>query len=393
MKESKTIYSYLIEHIESPSFKKVRNLACDFVRKLPQELCDELYNSLNRGVDILDSEALLQMYFYSFGDMHAAKLNYAFEHLQQYIKNAKKVELVDYGCGQGMASMCYHDFITNVNSSQEISKVILIEPSELALARASLLCSQFYPNAEIITVNKDFENLTENDFTLSDSIPTIHLFSNILDVESYNLEKFAQLIKSKSAGDNEYIIVSPIQNANRTKRLKDFASILNMNIYVEKYLDKREFRENKDWTCAVLMCSTKNDKKEFKFNLDDLYETAVSTIEGKDRDEVKCTEVFHMLHIAALNGNMQCQNALGCFYRRGIGTNQDFNKAFEWFNKSASQGFNKAVFNLSICYRLGEGIAVNYQKAVELLIQLCDSGFIPAYNSLAIYITVWPFIT
>ena len=29
--------------------------------------------------------------------------------------------------------------------------------------------------------------------------------------------------------------------------------------------------------------------------------------------------------------------------------------------------------------------AVNYQKAVDLLIQLRDSGFIPAYNSLAIY--------
>ena len=28
---------------------------------------------------------------------------------------------------------------------------------------------------------------------------------------------------------------------------------------------------------------------------------------------------------------------------------------------------------------------MNYQKAVELLIQLCDSDFIPAYNSLAIY--------
>lgn len=385
MKESKTIYSYLIEHMESPSFKKVRDLACDFVRKLPQELCDELHNSLNRGVDVLDSEALLQMYFYSFGDMHAAKLNYAFEHLQQYIKDAKRVELIDYGCGQGMASLCYHDYINNVNPSQEVSRVILIEPSELALSRASLLCSCFYPNAEIVTINKGFESLMENDIELSGSVPTIHLFSNILDVESYDIEKLAQLVKTKSAGDNEYVIVSPIQNANRMKRLKDFVEILDNNQYFEQYLDKREFREDKDWTCAVLMCSSIKEKKEFKFDLDDLYETAVSIIEGKDRDEAKCTEVFHMLNIGALSGDMRCQNALGCFFRRGIGTNQDFNKAFEWFNKSANQGFNKAIFNLAICYRLGEGTAVNYQKAVELLIQLCDSGFIASYNSLAIY--------
>ena len=260
MKESKTIYSYLIEHMESPSFKKVRDLACDFVRKLPQELCDELHNSLNRGVDILDSEALLQMYFYAFGEMHAAKLNYAFEHLQQYIKEAKEVELIDYGCGQGMASICYHDFIKNVNPSQEISRVTLIEPSEMALSRASLLCSHFYPNAEIVTVNKDFENLSEKDIELSSSIPTIHLFSNILDVESYEIEKFAQLVKTISSGDNEYVIVSPIQNANRMKRLKDFVTILENNLYFEQYLDKRELRDDKDWTCAVLMSSSKNGK-------------------------------------------------------------------------------------------------------------------------------------
>ena len=260
MKESKTIYSYLIEHMESPSFKKVRDLACDFVRKLPQELCDELHNSLNRGVDILDSEALLQMYFYAFGEMHAAKLNYAFEHLQQYIKEAKEVELIDYGCGQGMASICYHDFIKNVNPSQEISRVTLIEPSEMALSRASLLCSHFYPNAEIVTVNKDFENLSEKDIELSSSIPTIHLFSNILDVESYEIEKFAQLVKTISSGDNEYVIVSPIQNANRMKRLKDFVTTLDNNQYFEQYLDKREFKGDKDWTCAVLMSSSKNGK-------------------------------------------------------------------------------------------------------------------------------------
>lgn len=260
MKESKTIYSYLIEHMESPSFKKVRDLACDFVRKLPQELCDELHNSLNRGVDILDSEALLQMYFYAFGEMHAAKLNYAFEHLQQYIKEAKEVELIDYGCGQGMASICYHDFIKNVNPSQEISRVTLIEPSEMALSRASLLCSHFYPNAEIVTVNKNFENLSEKDIELSSSIPTIHLFSNILDVESYEIEKFAQLVKTISSGDNEYVIVSPIQNANRMKRLKDFVTILENNLYFEQYLDKRELRDDKDWTCAVLMSSSKNGK-------------------------------------------------------------------------------------------------------------------------------------
>ena len=384
MKESKTIYSYLIEHMESPSFKKVRALAFDFVRKLPQELCDELHNSLNRGVDILDSEALLQMYFYSFGEMHEAKLNYAYEHLQQYIKEAKKVELVDYGCGQGIASMCYHDFINKLNPSQEISRVTLIEPSELALSRASLLCSNFYPKAEIVTLNKGFDDLTEKNIELSASIPTIHLFSNILDVESYDIEKFAQIIKSISVGDNEYIIVSPLQYYNRIKRLKDFVNILDNYQYFEKYFDKREFRKDKDWTCAVLLCSSRNDKKNIQFNLDELYETAVTLYEDANRDETMCIEVFHKLNIGAFLGDMKCQNVLGCFYNKGIGTEKDNNKAFEWFNKSANQGFEKAIYNLSKCYRFGEGTEKDLKKSADLLIKLYEKGFVKSYNSLAI---------
>ena len=385
MKENRTTYSYLIEHMQEPSFLKVWDIAFDFVRKLPGDLCDELHEALNRGVDVLDSEPLLQMYIYAFGKMHNAKLQYAFEHMQKNAIKYNEVEIVDYGCGQGLATLCYHDYLQEHNKEQKVKRVILIEPSPMALSRAELLCSRFYPDVEIVAINKQFDELTEEDLIISSEIPTIHLLSNILDVDSYDLQHFSQIVKEQSVGDNEYVIVSPIQNANRMKRLKDFVTILDNNLYFEQYLDKRALREDKDWTCAVLICSTKNDKKEFKFDLDDLYETAVSIIEGKERDEVKCTEVFHMLHIGALNGNMKCQNALGCFYRRGIGTNPDFNKAFEWFNKSASQGFNKAVFNLSICYRLGEGSAVNYQKAVDLLIQLRDSGFIPAYNSLAIY--------
>ena len=111
MKESRTTYSYLIEHMQEPSFQKIWDIAFDFVRKLPSDLCDELHESLNRGVDVLDSEPLLQMYIYAFGKMHNAKLQYAFEHLQKNVFKYREIEIVDYGCGQGLATICYHDFL------------------------------------------------------------------------------------------------------------------------------------------------------------------------------------------------------------------------------------------------------------------------------------------
>ena len=62
------------------------------------------------------------------------------------------IEIVDYGCGQGLASLCYHDFIKEHYSLQKVKRITLIEPSPLALSRAELLCSCFYPDAEIVAV-------------------------------------------------------------------------------------------------------------------------------------------------------------------------------------------------------------------------------------------------
>ena len=254
MKESKTTYAYLIEHMHEPTFQKVWDIAYDFVQKLPSELSDELHESLNRGVDVLDSEPLLQMYIYSFGKMHNAKLMHAFNHLQDRVVKNAQIEIIDYGCGQGLASLCYHDFIKEHNSRQKVTRITLIEPSPLALSRAELLCSYFYPEAEVVAVNKLFDDLTAEDIKVSPQTLTLHLFSNILDVESYNLQHLIQTVTNLSSENNEYIIVSPIQNTLRTQRLKTFASSMDGYIYYENYLDKRQLDEERDWTCAVLLC-------------------------------------------------------------------------------------------------------------------------------------------
>ena len=115
MKESNTTYAYLIEHMQNPSFQKIWDIAYDFVQKLPCELSDELHKSLNRGVDVLDSEPLLQMYIYAFGKMHNAKLQYAFNHMQNRVLDNDKIAIVDWGCGQGLASLCYKDFLKERN--------------------------------------------------------------------------------------------------------------------------------------------------------------------------------------------------------------------------------------------------------------------------------------
>lgn len=388
MKESKTVYSYLIEHMESPSFKKVRDLACDFVRKLPTELCDELYESLNRGVDALDSEPSLQMYFYAFGDMHAAKLEYAFEHLRPVFWKEKEIEIVDYGCGQGLATLCLHDFVFKNNHPVEVRKIVLIEPSEIALKRAALLCSRFFPEATIETINKSFEDLTPEELNLSKDIPTIQLFSNVIDVDSYQIEPFSDIVSSASVGENEYVIVSPVINVQRTNRIKVFENNLGLTPYFEKNLDKYELREDKEWTCVVSLSTNHKRLSLRSTNPDEIINESAHIVNERIQDKEVCDLVFPKLKEFANLGDKRCQNHLGIFFLHGIGTDADYNEAFKWFSKSADQGYLPAMGNLVRCYFGGKGTEKSEEKAVELLKKLYRAGYVKSYHKLAIcYLT------
>lgn len=367
MKESKTTYAYLIEHMQEPSFLKVWDIAYDFIRKLPGELCDELHESLNRGVDVLDSEPLLQMYIYAFGKMHNAKLLHAFNHMQERVVKSDQLEIVDYGCGQGLASICYHDFIKEHNPQQQITKITLIEPSQLALSRAELLCSCFYPDTEIVAVNKQFDCLAAEDIRISSEVLTLHLFSNILDIESYDLHHLIQTITKLPSEKNEYVIVSPIQNTLRTQRLKTFASNIGGFLYYENYLDKRQLDEERDWTCSVLLCSSITKEEIIESDCAKVFEEACSFFESKENDlkNENVKDLFRRLQFCAELGDRKCQNALGIWYLEGVGTEQNYRLAIEWFQKSAEQKYTSALFNLGNLYYDGEGVEQDYNKAVE----------------------------
>lgn len=367
MKESKTTYAYLIEHMQNPSFQKVWDIAYDFVQKLPSELRDELHESLNRGVDVLDSEPMLQMYIYAFGKMHYAKLLHAFNHMQDRVLKNDKITIIDWGCGQGLASLCYHDYLKSCNSLQQVSKIVLIEPSSLALSRAELLCSCFYPDAEITAINEPFDSLTADDISVPSEELIIHFFSNILDIESYNLQHLIQTVTNLSSDNNEYIIVSPIQNALKTQRLKTFASSMDGFIYYENYLDKRQLDEERDWTCAVLLCSSITKEEMFESEYDKVFEDARTFFENKDNDPrgEEGIEILHRLQYCAELGDKRCQNLLGLWYLHGVGTEQNNKLAVEWFEKAAEQDYASAFFNIGDLYCKGLGVEVDNQRAVH----------------------------
>lgn len=375
MKETKTTYAYLIEHMTEPSFDKVRSIACDFVQKLPSELVDELHEMLNRGVDILDSEPLMQMYFYSYGCMHSEKLSFAFQNLNSYIKSAETVDLIDYGCGQGLATMCYHDYISENCPHQHVRSITLVEPSSTALARAELLCSCFFPDAVITAIEKPFDELRSTDIQIKGDIPTLHLFSNILDIESYNINKLSDIVKSSYKGDNEFVVVSPMQNTRRLGRLKEFVETLDANCYFEKYLDKQQLREDKDWTCAAILCSTRNENYA-EINLEEVHKKVDELFDDilLRRDKAYAEKVFEEVKLCADNGDAKCMNAIGRFYNSGLVVEKDYLKAMLWYNHASSLGYLSAFRNQALLYTKGNGVKKDVEKAIEIANTLKDNN-------------------
>ena len=152
-----------------------------------------------------------------------------------------------------MASMAYFDFLNQMGTEQVIKNLTLIEPSEIALKRASLHIRNFSPGTDIHTINKDLDALANEDFIKNKTNTHIHLFSNILDIDEFSLTALLQLVESNFPGENYFICVSPYINDTRTSRLdafvkffskkKDFANI--------NTIDNRTGQWKGNWTRVV----------------------------------------------------------------------------------------------------------------------------------------------
>lgn len=252
--EQNTPYAQLLKYMGTLTFNKIRDRAVKDVREImPQSLQEILYENLNRGLGILDEEPQMIAYLYAFGKMHQAKLNYAFNQLPKEYLKQPEINIIDYGCGQALGIMCYADYLHDNDYTQQVKTITLIEPSEICLKRAALYTSMFFPNADIVTINKTFDELDETDIYCDEDIPTLHILSNVLDILDFDMKEFAELLKGQTKGYNQFVCVGPYFNyPDKDGRMEQFCSLLNGENYYNKSFDKYEFDEQNDWTANIL---------------------------------------------------------------------------------------------------------------------------------------------
>ena len=77
-------------------------------------------------------------------------------------------------------------------------------------------------------------------------------------------------------------------------------------------------------------------------------------------------------------GDLVAQNTLGDMYYRGHGVrHKNYPEAFRWYNKAASNGYNKAQNNLANMYYHGYGVRQSYSEAFKWYNKAAFNGDLP----------------
>lgn len=208
--------------ITEVTFDKILGLAS---RYLPESKRNAPWVGLNHGTKLLQNEAELCQYLCAYGNMHRNKINAALDTIKDAEALSKGLTIIDWGCGQGLASMCLIDYLRKEGFRVELNKIILIEPSKLALERAVAHLSKYVATSKIVALNQYIDDVNAENISV-DKGNVVHLFSNILDIPTINLQTLHDKIDSGIKTNQTFICVGP-NNIGAT-RIDNFAGLFNI---------------------------------------------------------------------------------------------------------------------------------------------------------------------
>lgn len=218
-------YIEQLYNIQNPSFNSIIELNASLVplqyRSRPWQ-----YPGLNHGTAVLTTEEQCNAYIAAYGNMHQGKINEVLDEIKINDFANTDLQIIDWGCGQGLATICLFDFFNKHNLSLDlVKKVVLIEPSEVARDRAKTHVNAYLRDEDkIVVIGKYIDDVKVDDI-VSDEPVTLHLFSNILDIPSIDLLRLANCIKTNLKGLHYFFCWGPLNQGNN--RIDSFWSYFN----------------------------------------------------------------------------------------------------------------------------------------------------------------------
>lgn len=201
---------------------------------LPSSLRARPWDILRHGTILLSSEDQLDAYNVSYGEMHEMKMRAALQNFPFDKLPLNNIEVVDWGCGQGLATLTLIDVLREHGILDRVKRIKLIEPSPAAIARAEANVRNALHGRDVTVtaVNKYLPAEHESDGAIHPADveftcpATIHLFSNILDIPAIDLKKTARILLN--SGDRHFVVCSSIINGN-SGRVDEFCSLLKVS--------------------------------------------------------------------------------------------------------------------------------------------------------------------
>lgn len=100
--------------------------ASEYILSLPETKQKELKENLSHGKALLRSRDQMYAYLHYYGQIHREKLIRAFKHIpSDFLKSPFSV--IDWGCGQGLASMVLNDYILDQDIITDFTQSNLLE--------------------------------------------------------------------------------------------------------------------------------------------------------------------------------------------------------------------------------------------------------------------------
>ena len=216
LREQNTTYLNDLSNIKDISFDAVIRLAQKYVPKEYQNNPWH-YPGLDHGRALLETPEQLAAYIVAYGRMHREKVKISLDAIKRKADNLNAdISIIDWGCGQGIASMCCLDWLKGNKYNFCIDKVILVEPAKNTIERAAKHLSAFLKEDNKITIHCSYFKELSNEDIITNSSITIHFLSNILDIYSVNLQDLALKIGQETKGIHYVCCISPLfANARR----------------------------------------------------------------------------------------------------------------------------------------------------------------------------------
>lgn len=217
------------------------------------------YPGLDRGRALLTNDGQACAYIVAYGRAHQKKVDKAFDRFPFYTLQ-QGYEIIDWACGQGLASVCFLDLLRKSRHISAPRKITLIEPSEFTLHRAEINVRQAYSpfrtqietKQAYLPTNSDVNGTVVKHIDIVSPI-CIHLFSNILDIEEIDLKGLAQVL-GNSVGWHFIMCMGPTNNASRFDAFSRYFNLPNNAVFQDIYENEFGYYPNRKAFTARIKC-------------------------------------------------------------------------------------------------------------------------------------------